>query len=138
MAALTRRIAVRLHHTDAAGILFFANQFVLAHDLLEEFMKIIGLPIGARLRTELFRLPIVHAESQYVRSVTVGDEVDITLTLANIGTTSFALAYTLKTPQGELVGTTKTVHVSIDRQTGAKIPLPDILRTALEGFQSAS
>jgi hypothetical protein len=35
----TYQTTIRLHHTDAAGVVFFSNLFVIAHDAYESFLE---------------------------------------------------------------------------------------------------
>ena len=137
MAVLRRHITIRLHDTDAAGILFFGRQFYLAHDSYEEFMAGIGFPLSKVLGEKHILIPIIHAESDYLRPLRVGDEIEIALTVANIGNTSYILEYALTDLSGNLVGKARTVHVILDRQSGQKIPIPEPLRARLLEFQSA-
>lgn len=137
MATLKKKLTVRLHDTDAAGILFYANQFLYIHDAYEELLRIIGLPIASILHDEPCILPIVHAESQYLKPLAVGDEVTITVEVAKIGETSFVLEYELLGVDEQIVGKAKTVHVTVSRQTQNKIALPEKLQRALKTFQSA-
>jgi len=138
MAALTITRFVHLHDTDAAGILFFAKQFFFAHDAYEELLRHLGISIAEVLRKESFVVPIVHAESQYLKPLTVGDEIVITVQVASIGESSFVLEYELLDSKGEQVGKSKTVHVAMDKKTLTKIALPERLRKMLETFQSES
>jgi 1,4-dihydroxy-2-naphthoyl-CoA hydrolase len=137
MATLKRKLTVRLHDTDAAGILFFANQFLYIHDAYEELLLLIGLPVASILRDETFILPIVHAESQYLKPLVVGDEITVAVQVAKIGETSFVLEYELFDVDGQPVGKAKTVHVAVSKQTQNKIALPEKLQRALQTFQSA-
>jgi 1,4-dihydroxy-2-naphthoyl-CoA hydrolase len=127
----TYKTKIRLHDTDAAGIIFFANQFKIIHDAYEEFLEKIGLSMKTILEKTGFFQPIVHAEAAYKTPVYVGDKITITVKVGHIGKTSFTLEYTLKRGTN-LVGTAKTVHVTIDQKTSQKIPLPLSLRRALE------
>lgn len=136
MAVLERKIVVRLHDTDAAGLLFFAHQFFYAHDIYEELLRAIGLPMEDLIAHADFFVPIVHAESQYLEGLSVGQELEVSIAVGNIGNTSYTLEYKLKSLTGNIVGRAKTVHVSIDRATRKKIPLPAQLRTRLVAFQN--
>jgi len=118
------RTTIKMHEVDAAGALFFANQFILMHDAYEAFLESRGLAMGSLIRQSSFRLPIVHAESDFKLPLSVGDAAIIALKIKHIGTTSFTVAYDIYTTKNELAGTGETVHVSIDRETGLKIPLP--------------
>ena len=137
MATLTRKFTVRLHDTDAAGILFFGRQFYLAHDIYEDFLAHIGFPMEKIIAEESFFVPIVHSESQYHLPMRAGDRGEITLKVVAIGNTSYTLEYQILTSNGKPSGSSKTVHVSIDRATGKKIALPEKFKAALLQFQLA-
>ena len=137
MATLKRKLTVRLHDTDAAGILFFANQFLYIHDAYEELLQLIGLPVASILHDESFILPIVHAESQYFRPLRVGDETTVIVQVGSIGKSSCVLVFDLFAADDKLVGKAKTVHVAVNKQTQDKIVLPEKLQRALKNFQAA-
>jgi 1,4-dihydroxy-2-naphthoyl-CoA hydrolase len=123
---------IKLHETDAAGVLFFANQLKMVHDAYESLLESIGVHFKELIAQKDFSLPIVHSESDYKSPLSVGDEVEIQTTLADLGETSFTLTYTLLAADQTIVGTAKTVHVSVDKTTRQKIPLPADLRAKLK------
>jgi 1,4-dihydroxy-2-naphthoyl-CoA hydrolase len=125
---------IRLHNTDAAGIMFFAEFFTLAHDAYESFMESIGYPFAPLLKQSEFLLPIVHAEADYKKSLLTGDKVKIQLTTEKIGDSSFILAYTISRNDSDIVGTVKTVHALIDKRDGQKKTLMPELREKLKGI----
>jgi 1,4-dihydroxy-2-naphthoyl-CoA hydrolase len=129
------RTTVRLHHTDAAGLLFFAEQFRLAHDAYETFMESVGFPFAPLIRSSEFLLPIVHCEADFKAALLTGDKLLIQVRAERIGETSFTLAYTLLKNDQELVGTAKTIHALISRTDGKKRPLEGKLKAALESIQ---
>lgn len=124
---------IRLHHTDAAGLLFFTNQLVLAHDAFESLFDKIGLNFKKHLINDKFLLPIVHIESDYKKPLHVGDHITIVVRVSHIGNSSFILDYKIKKGT-TLVGTVKTVHVTINKETKKKIPIPKHLLLALTRF----
>lgn len=115
---------IHLHDTDAAGLLFFGNQFKLIHDAYESLLETIGFGFGELIRNQPFFLPIVHAECDYMAPLFVGDWIDIQVTIAQVGTTSFTFTYRIQKDDGTPVGTAETVHVTTDKETKQKIPLP--------------
>src|SRR5271154_512433 len=130
----TYKTKIRLHDTDAAGIIFFANQFKIVHDAYEDLLEKFGWSFQKMLKGTSYFLPIVHAESDYKAPVFVGDKIVIVIKVGHIGNTSFSFEYILK--RGKiLVGTAKTVHVTINQKTRKKIPLPASLRRTLEKYQ---
>ena len=123
---------IKLHDTDAAGILFFSHQFEIVHDAYESLLEKMGLGFAELIRHRDYFLPIVHAESDYKAPLFVGDVIEIQVTVENIGNTSFTFAYKLLSSKGQLVGTARTVHVTIDKKTREKILLPKEMREKIE------
>ena len=127
---------IKLHETDAAGVLFFANQLKIVHDAYESLLEDIGFGFTDLIKDQDFFLPIVHSESDYQLPLSVGDPVEIQTMVADVGKTSFTLAYKLLDATPTIVGTARTVHVSIDKKTRKKISLPDDLRLKMEELRA--
>ena len=128
----TYKTQIKLHDTDAAGILFFGKQFFYVHDAYEKYLEKIGYGFSNLIKNKNYFLPIVHAESTYKYPVHVGDELTIKVRLTSIAKTSIVFEYEITNKKGILVGTAKTVHVTINKTTSKKIPLPKAFRSALE------
>ena len=77
-------------------------------------------------------MPIVHAESDYKLPLFVGDVIEIQVTIEKVGTTSFTFVYKLINADQKIVGTARTVHVTIDNKTRKKIPLPKEMRLKID------
>lgn len=122
---------IKLHQTDAAGRMFFAQQLFVAHDAFESFLLENGMPLRDLDSRYDFSLPIVHAESDLFALLCASDPVTVEIALEKIGTTSFSLKYSLKNEGGDIVGTARTVHVIVDLKTGAKTPVPERIREIL-------
>jgi 1,4-dihydroxy-2-naphthoyl-CoA hydrolase len=125
------KTTVKLHETDAAGILFFSHQFKLLHDAYEALLEKMGLGFAILIRERPYFLPIVHASSDYKAPLFVGDRLTIQVVVQHIGTTSFTFSYRILNDQRNIVGTGKTVHVTINKKTRQKIPLPAEMREAI-------
>lgn len=123
---------IRLHDTDAAGVIFFAQQLTLAHNAFEHFLDSVGLGLGYLLEHADYRIPIVHAESDYRAPVRVGDRLKIHVTLERSGNTSFTLSYRFVNESGTETGRVRTVQVAVNRSTWTKRELPAELRAALD------
>ena len=122
---------IRMQHTDAAGILFFARQFDIIHSVYEDFMSGQSLGFPYFLNKAHYFVPIVHAEADYNRPLHVGDKISVTLKVSHIGKTSFTFSYVLKNVRGQTVGKAETTHVAVHRKSHKKIPLPSRLRKVL-------
>jgi 1,4-dihydroxy-2-naphthoyl-CoA hydrolase len=130
----TRRV-VRLTDTDAAGVIFFANYFIFAHEAYEVFLEKIGHSLRRIIEQESFLLPIVHAESDYHQMIRLEDEITIALNVNRIGRTSFTLTYDYFLEDQELVGRVKTIHVCVDKTTLKKKPIPEDFQQALKQYK---
>lgn len=121
---------IRFHHIDAAGMSFFANAFVLAHDAYEGFVRHIGLDHGTWFAGRDYMFPIRHAQSDYRQPLRLGQAVEIAVEVAEITTSSFRLRYTIESALGVHV-VVELVHVCVSAATMAKSPLPADLRERL-------
>lgn len=118
---------VRMHDTDMAGILYFPRQFRFANDALEEMMESEGINFQKLFTEGDVVFVVVHVEADYKVSLHIGDKVDVHASVAHIGNSSFSFQYGIFRNTGEHVGSAQTVHVSIDRVTRKKCPIPEIL-----------
>ncbi len=122
---------VKLHHTDAAGVMFFAHFFYLAHDGYEAFLETRSFGLKRILQQD-FLLPLVHAEADYRAPATLGDELTFEIEVTRLGETSFTLSYRVVNQVGQDVAGLKTVHTAISQSTRQPIPLPPNLKAALQ------
>jgi len=123
---------VRMHDTDMAGILYFPRQFRFVHDALEDFLASLGFTFEQIFRKENFVFVIVHAESDYLVPLHVGDKLEVHLSIEHIGKTSFSIFYKIYKDDKTLVGKAKTVHVTLDSATRKKIPVPEFFIKLLQ------
>jgi len=124
-------LPVRLHLTDAAGVLFFGNYFILAHDAYEEMMESIGFPLDHFVTAATYMPLIVHAEGDYLSPLRTGHLVTVVLHVEKLGVSSYALKYDLSNSDGSTVAVLRTVHVTVDRTTMQSLPIPEGLRAKL-------
>lgn len=126
---------VRMHDTDMAGILYFANQFRYVHDAWEDLVESEGISFSQVLHQEDFLFVIVHVEADYLASLNIGEHLEVHVSAEKIGTSSFTMLYNIYRDNRELVGRAKTVHVTIDKATRKKIPIPHHLKAKLQKYQ---
>lgn len=125
---------VQLFHTDAAGILFYSRVFDLAFEAFDALLASIGVSVAHIIEESDFLFPYVHAEADFVMPVYVGEHLQIHVLVERVGESSCGLYYEFFTSSGELALTAKTVHVSIDKRSKKKIPLPPRLRNGLISY----
>lgn len=126
-------LSVRLRHTDAAGVLFFAEQLALAHEAYEAFLDQAGLSVRAMLDSGA-GVPIVSCEASYEAPVRVGDRLTFMIRAERVGETSFTLDYEVVRDR-RTVGRCRTVHVALGSD-GKKQPLPETLRAAVASLST--
>lgn len=125
------RFTIRLHDTDAAGLLFFGYLFRHAHDAFEAFMDMIGFPVDLMIRDGRMLLPLTHAEADYRRPQRHGDAVRVLVSVLEIRRRSFSIGYRFINAQGEVAATARTVHVQVGAEILPAAELSAPLRAAL-------
>jgi len=130
----SHQLTAQVHDTDAAGVIYFANFYRMAHTTYEAFMESIGFSIRYFLDKAPCLPLIVHSEADYKKPIRTGDKLDIQLKIEKIGNSSYALAYQVKDHADELVAQIKTVHVTVDRTSGRTTPLPADFKKQLLAF----
>ena len=120
---------LRLHDTDAAGVIYFARLLDRAHEAYEAFLESAGLPLNNWLGQGP-QLPLVHAEADFLAPIRLGRQVRVKLWATEVGRTSFTLDYAFTGEGGEKLARARTVHVAM--QQGECVTLPDGLRAVLQ------
>ena len=93
---------------------------------LSEWLAEVGRPF-TRLLEEGPGIPIVEARCSFVGRIMLDDLIDQTSDVGGIGTTSFRSRHVFERA-GEVVARGELVHVCVDRETRATVPVPDWLR----------
>jgi acyl-CoA thioester hydrolase len=74
---------------------------------------------------------LARVECDYRRPATYGETLEVRLTIAGLGRSSFRYEYEIVDGEGRTVLTAKTVQVMYDYTAGAPVPIPDDIRTLL-------
>lgn len=127
------KTSVHLRDTDATGVLYFAEQFKMALEAFEAYLKSADLPLGKILDTTHFLMPIVHAKGDYMAPLRVGDNLEIFPRLERFGTSSFTIHYRFQKGKDE-VGKVSLVHATVSKETFKSIPIPEELHTLLRNL----
>lgn len=125
---------IALHDTDAAAVIFSANLLRICHQAYETMMENCGFALGTILNENVYGLPLVHVEGDFMKPLRTGDKVEICVQVSELSTRSFRMSYELQNVKGELCATAATVHVCVDTATMKSIELPSSLRAALQRY----
>ncbi len=124
-------LQVKLSHTDATGVIYFAELFRMASDAYEQFLARSDFNYAELFYSSEYATPIVHSEADYLAPIMIGNILTITLSLAAISEGSYSLLCDFVNEKGKKVGKVITVHACILRKTRQKAQLPAELRDFL-------
>jgi acyl-CoA thioester hydrolase len=128
-AVFTHPIQVRYHEIDQQGVVF--NMWYLAYldEAMSEFIEANGLAY-THLQNDGFDVQLVHADLDWTSALRFGEAAHVTVEVATVGTTSFALDFVVR--QGDRTAcTAHIVYVCVALDGAGKQPLPAVLRGAL-------
>lgn len=125
------RITIGLGRSDAAGVIYFTEALDLAHEAAEAFLESVGLPLASLLRPGQVRLPVVHAEADYLRPVRPGDRIELRLSALHVGHSSISFEWVAVRGDGLDAFRTRIVHACIDPELGSSVVVPEAVRAAL-------
>ena len=130
--AYRHRLSVRFRDCDAMGHVNHAVYFTyLEQCRLTCWRELTSTP------SPHTRVIIGRAECDYRAPAHFGDELEVRLDVAEIGRSSFTLAYEIvQAGTDRLVANGKTVMVSYDYAAGASLPLTEQTRALLEGLRT--
>ncbi len=132
MSHFVHRLEVRFRdcdpmgHTNNAVYLSYLEQARFAH---WRSLWGFGTP---QLPPGLPGVILARVECDYRRPTKYGDTIEIRLTVAEIGRTSFRYEYEIVDDQGRTVLTAKTVQVMYDYKVEKPAPIPDEIRSLLQ------
>jgi 1,4-dihydroxy-2-naphthoyl-CoA hydrolase len=121
---------IQLHEIDAAGVVFFAAYFTIAHQAYEQALLSSGFDLAVLLAAGRHALPMVHAEADYRAPLRYGDVAVISVTCSRIGDRSFTMEYDLR-GLGPTVAHLRHIHACVDIPSGRSTALPGELIAAL-------
>lgn len=115
--------------TDAAGVVFFPNYLVLAHEAYEEALTAAGIDLKAFFAATGTVVPVTKSEAEYLRPLACGDKVRVAVTPAGLTPNSYEIRFELTRlgSADKLAARVRTEHVCIDAKTRGRCPLPPAL-----------
>jgi len=130
--AYRHRLTVRFRDCDAMGHVNHAVYFTYLEQCRLTFWREVTGRASPHARVILAR-----AECDYRAPAHFGDELEIALTVGDVGRSSFVLAYEIaNVSTGRSIAVGKTVMVTYDYEAGKSIPLPPPTRELLERLRA--
>jgi acyl-CoA thioester hydrolase len=131
----THRLRVRYSDCDPQGHVFNANYFTYFDIALTELWRaaIGSYTVMVDAGTDMV---VREATARFHASANFDDEVDVEISVADLGTTSMVTEMRVSRGQQLLVDG-RMVHVFVDVSTKGKTPIPDAIRQALTAPSAA-
>jgi acyl-CoA thioester hydrolase len=131
-APFVHRLRVRSHECDHQGIVFNANWLTYFDIALSELYGERFGSYGAMIERGADTV-VVDASARFRAPGRFDDELDISLAITALGTSSMTVALTA-TRDGETLVEGRIVHVFVDPATMGKQPIPGWAREALAPY----
>ena len=127
------RLTIRFGDTDPAGLVYYPNIYHYWHIAMEEFFAIrCRISYHQLVKNERIGFPTIQVQTQFQHPVFYGDEVEIPISIAQIGRTSLTLDYKLKRVGDDMIcANSQQVHVAMDLDTRRPVEIPQFLRDRL-------
>lgn len=121
---------------DPAGIMFFAQYYVMFQNLVDDWITDeLGISYADLLGARGVGLPTVRFETDFRVSSRMGDTITLGLEIERVGERSLTLHIEVCGPEGVRV-TARQVIVCASFETNRSMPFPGDLRAALVTFHS--
>ena len=127
-------IHVRLALSDHARIMFFGNAYVLAHEVVEDFILSIGFEWNDYFDRPDWGMPYRHSDASFLKPSMPGTTLEAHLDVERIGNSSVVYRVRCFDPAGDETFVVRLVAVCVCRQRHVKLEVPDLLRERLAPF----
>jgi acyl-CoA thioester hydrolase len=134
VTAFVHRLRVRYHECDAQGIVFNANHFAFFDVALTELWREAFGSYGLMVERGV-DVVVAEAGASFLGPARFDDELDISLRVTKLGTTSMVTETRTTRADGELLVEGSIRHVCVDPATLLKQPFPGDVRAELESYR---
>ena len=131
-------IKVCFSDIDYAGIVYYPRFLHYFHVALEEFFGAeLGMDYPRVLVEHRIGFPTVHLETDFSAPLNYGDEVEVEVTVEQIGRTSITWGYKVfrSDEPGKVIVKGHNITVTVDLDTFEKLEIPDWLRQKLDEYR---
>jgi len=138
-AAAARRpwsttITIRFSHCDPAGIVYFASHFDILNSVMEDwFAEALGIDYHHVVGARRVGLGYAHAACDFAAPARMGDRLVYSVTVERVGTKSIPVRIGATKDATEIL-TASLVIVTTDLDSGAAVPIPGDIRTAVTAY----
>jgi acyl-CoA thioester hydrolase len=123
-------VAVRYLEVDAQGVVFNAWYLAWFDEAMAAFLADRGLPYRSMMDAG-YDVQLVRTEMDWMAGVGFGDRIEVAVSTARIGRTSFALDFQVRRDGTEVTCAARTVYVVIGADGSGKREIPPLIAAAL-------
>jgi acyl-CoA thioester hydrolase len=128
------RLRVRFAECDDQGRVFNAHYLAYADVALTEFFRALFGSYG-NVTARGVDVVVGEANLVFLAAARFEDELDLSVTIAHIGTTSMTMVVRMiRAADGELLNLVRSRYVWIDVDSHLKTPIPDWAREGLAAY----
>ena len=132
----TKEMRVPFSACDPAGIVFFAQYYVMFQNLVDDWVtEGLGIAYGDLLGPRRVGLPTVRFETDFKAISTMGDDITLGLEVEQLGNKSLTLQLMVIGPDGVRVAA-RQVIVCTNLETHQSMVFPPDLRHAIATFMA--
>lgn len=129
-------VQVRYVETDLQGHVFFGNYFIYFDVALIEYLKAVGYSYHDFIEAGVDFF-YVATDCQYQGRAFFDDTLHIHTRVGKVGNTSFTFEFAIiEEVSDRPICTGHIVAVTVDKETGEKVPVPEKFRKAVSDFES--
>jgi acyl-CoA thioester hydrolase len=132
MAPFVHRLRVRYHECDQQGRVFNAHYFAYFDIALTELWREAFGSYEQMIR-EGYDVVVADASARFKGAAAFDDEIDVAMTIANLGDTSMTTDIEVRR-DGDVLVEGRMVHVWVDATSYEKAAIPERARELLAGF----
>ncbi|MBX3248024.1 MAG: acyl-CoA thioesterase [Myxococcales bacterium] len=125
--AFRTTLRVRFGDEDHARIVYFPRIIHFFHCAFEDFFDHQGHPYRRVLDEDGFGWPAVHVETDFHSPIRFGDDLDIDVSVAELGTKSATFVYEASVG-GRRTASARITVACIDMKTFRGVAIPDVFR----------
>lgn len=119
------QVRIYYHHTDAGGVVYYANYLKFLEEARTEYLEQRGASVP-ELAKEGLLFVVARQEIDYKAPAFYGDIIKIDTCVVNVGVVKIEFEYDIKNQKGQLICQAKTVLVCIDKDFKPKAIPKDI------------
>ena len=133
--AFTRSVPIRFSHCDPAGIVYFPHYFDMFNGLIEDWYgQELGYDYAELITGGRYGFPFVHIECDFKIPSRIGEVIDLTLLIKDVGRSSLAIAIVCHRDNIERLRA-RMVTAMMSLETKKAVPMPQGLRDAIEAYR---